>query len=308
LGELRNLFVEYLEGMDRISPGPDNIFKRQQSKIDLETKVWHCFHKLEAANYHCERVKDRSEEVRRQLDSLSDLGTDKEAKQAKIQFCKIQFRTENQIRDSRILFEVEAFLMASRSALDFMASVISRYIRGSNFDRFKKAVGILKSSSDPISALVRHAWIDWAKDLIDYRDHLVHRGVLSPTAARHVYVSEFDSSSTELQKAVDKLPLRQGKPVVFPLPQKPDPRRRLTRSDTLEFHCRELLYGVVKAEESVEISSGDRKARKTAVRYELAHGFVEAEDLCKEYLEKLLDFCFTMFQLIDARKFTHIRC
>lgn len=304
LRELKNLLIEYLQGMDRTNPGPNNIFKTEQSKIDLETKVWHCFHKLEAASYHSERVKDISQEVRQELNSLSDWGRDKEANQA-----KIQFRTEYQVqaRDTRILFEIEAFLTASRSALDFIASVISRYIRGTNFDRFKKAVEILKSSSGPISGVVQHAWIDWAKDLINYRDHLIHRGVLFPTIASHVAVSESGSSSAELQKSIDKIPFGQGKPVIFPLPRKPNPRARLTRSDISKSHRTQFPYGVVKREESVEISRGHRKARKTAARYELAPGFVEAEDFCKEYLEKLLDFCLIVFQSINERRFTHLQ-
>jgi hypothetical protein len=300
LEELKELLFEYLERMDRINPGPYNIFRTAQSKIDLETKVWHFFHKLEAATYHYERVIDISQQARQKLNSIPDLRNDKETRQA-----KIQFRLEYQ--DSRIRFEIDAFLAAARSALDFIASVISRYIRGTNFDRFRGVVKKLESSSDPIASVVQNAWVDWIEDLIDYRDYLIHRGVLSPTTSSHIEVSEPESSNAELQEIIEKLPLEQGKPIIFPMLLRPAPGTRLTRFEILGLDQEDSPYGVNKTVESVEISSDRGKIGKTVVRYELAPGFVEAGDFCKEYLEKLLDFCFVMFRSISNNEFTHIQ-
>lgn len=300
LKNLKKLLFEYLERMDRVNPGPHNIFRTTQSKIDLETKVWHFFYKLEGAIYHYERVKDISQKVRQRLGSMPDLRNDNKRRQAKTQYY-IEYQ------DRRILFEIDAFLAAARSALDFIASVISRYIRGTNFDRFKKAVKNLENSYDPIASLVQNAWVEWVEDLIDYRDHLTHRGVLSPTASSYIEVSEPKSSNAELQEVIGKIPFEQGKPVIFPMLQKPNPMARLTRLEILGLDKEEIPYGVNKIEENVEISSDRGRARKTAVRYELAPGFVEAEDFCKQYLEKLLDFCLVMFKLISVKKFTHIQ-
>lgn len=300
LEKLKKLLFEYLERMDRVNPGPHNVFRETQSKIDLETKVWHFFHKLEGAIYHYERVKDISQKVRQRLSSMPDLRNDNKRRQAKTQYY-IEYQ------DRRILFEIDALLAAARSALDFIASVISRYIRGTNFDRFKKAVKKLENSYDPIASLVQNAWVDWVEDLIDYRDHLTHRGVLAPTASSYIEVSEPESSNTELQGVIGKIPFEQGKPVIFPMLRKPNPRARLTRLEILGLDKEEIPYGVNKIEENVEISSDRGRVRKTAVRYELAPGFVEAEDFCKQYLEKLLDFCLVMFKLISVKKFTHIQ-
>ena len=103
---LEQLLTEFLEDMDRAAPGPDTIFRRTSSKTALETKVWHFFHKLEAAGYHENRVRQLSAETRRTLiDMVRGSGLP-----AEISYSESRM----DIEDQRILFEIDAFFAASR--------------------------------------------------------------------------------------------------------------------------------------------------------------------------------------------------
>ncbi len=62
--EPEKLILKFLEGLDSVVTGHANIFRVGKSKIDFETKIWHHFHKIEAAEYHYEQVERLTKEAR----------------------------------------------------------------------------------------------------------------------------------------------------------------------------------------------------------------------------------------------------
>ena len=165
-------------------------------------------------------------------------------------------------------------------------------------------------------------WKEWAEDLVDYRDYLVHQGVLQTATASHVVIEQ-PQGTDEVSQLLDRLSEQfkehsSGEPVVYPLPLKPNRALRMTREDifsiTDDF---ELSPGLVESTFTVKIGSppnkGGPKIRVAVSRssgssstdisiggslstpdsmtktfYELAPGYIEAEDLCREFHHKLL--------------------
>ena len=143
---LQGAIVDYLEKMDAATVGRATIFRTSRSKTDLETKVWHCYHKVQASAYHMQQINRRVDEVRSELRRLS--GSSLTESPLAITEFKIS------VRNRTILYDVDAFFAASRSAIDFLGSCLSRYIQGKDTDRFKKIVEFLRGSEDALARLV----------------------------------------------------------------------------------------------------------------------------------------------------------
>jgi len=296
LNALKELLLEYLDELDEINPAPENVFKTEQEKTDLETKLWYLFRKLEAADYHRSNVCNISERARQRIAAMPDLETKD----------RMSGQVEIRIEDRAILFETDAFFVAARSALDFLATVTSKYRRGKTFHRFKKLVEDLENCADPIGSLVEQAWTGWGRDLISYRDHLIHRGVISLTSASHIKAYVPKSQNAEMRGIIDRLGLREGLPIIFPVPKKPSSNARLTRKEIMADMDEELPRGLSRTEEGARISGDGRTFEMRAIRYELAPGYVEACELCQYYQDKLLEFSYTLFQSIRAKRFTYV--
>ena len=65
--EFFNLVAEFAERLEAIKPGIKTIFKTESSKVDLQTKVWHHYHKVAAVSYHCQNVKRSAAATKEQL-------------------------------------------------------------------------------------------------------------------------------------------------------------------------------------------------------------------------------------------------
>lgn len=328
LDQIRELLLSYLGKMDIVKPGPKTIFRTENSKVDLETKVWHHHHKIEATWYHCRNVRHLTATVREDLTKMLRSRIGRPVGSAS------EFRLA--VQDRRILYEVDAFFAALQSALDFLASVVSRYIRGKDADEFDKLLKFLCGSPHPVAALVNEAWADWVEGSIRYRDHLIHRGVLPTPTGVHVRVTRSEASDPAIKKLAKLVQGEQGRPIVFPLPMKPDPRIRLTRQDLLGLNELELPMGIIETSTTVTLSSeenekgpkvrvslrrsigsvsvdatseqllGKQSIHVRSVRYGLAPGYVEAEKLCQDLYEKLTDLSLKIFGQLTKAGFAHI--
>ncbi len=325
---LHDLIVCYLDQMDQVQPGPTTIFKTYSSQIDLETKIWHYYHKIEATSHHTARVVKLSNEVRNRLKEMVEtmpIGLDKGT-------TEISVTLENR----EILFEIDAFFAAARSSLDFLASIISRYIKGLDIDTFKRADKILGKSSHAVAKTVKESWANWAEDLVTYRDHLLHRGVLPTTVGTHVMVTTPGSTDSSIDNILSSDRFGPTSPIVFPLPLKPNPKTRITRLDASESQEQVLPTGVVEstvtvrsstggklrgitvtasqgrtvgpitAKISSEISLSGEAASKTVKAYHLETGYVEGEALCRQYLYRLLTLGYDVINQLMQLKFSHI--
>ena len=51
-------------------------------------------------------------------------------------------------------------------------------------------VKYLSDVEDDLANQIIQAWEDWVKDLVDYRDYLVHQGVLPTATASHIVIDQ----------------------------------------------------------------------------------------------------------------------
>ena len=328
LGQLEDVLHSYLTDMDSVKPGRKTIFKTEDSKVDLENKVSHYFHKVEATAYHCHRVEYLTEMVREELSNIVGSTTDK------LVGNKSELRVA--IQDRKILYEVDAFFAAGRSALDFLASVISRYICGKDTDKFRTVTKFLHDSSHPVAALVNQAWARWAEDFINYRDYLLHYGTLPTPSVVQTTINRSEAIDPALRKLAKAVRGEPTHPIVFPLPTKPNPRLRLTREDMFGPQESTLPMGVIEVRSAItlssqkndegpkvsvslgrshrsmlldvtsEISLGKQSNNVESVEYELEPGYIEASKLCQGLYEKFMDLGLNVFSQLAKVGFTHV--
>jgi len=250
LDKFQELLFSYLEKMDTIKPGPQTVFRTVNSKVDLETKVWHHHHKIEATAYHCHNAEHLTATVREDLTKMLE---------SKSRPGSISSELRITVQDRKILYEVDAFFAALQSALDFLASVISRYIRGKETDKFDKLSKFLRGNSHTVAVLVNEAWDEWVEDCIYYRNYVVHQGILPTPAGAHVRATRSKATDPHIHKLAKLIQGEQGKPVVFPLPLKPNPSIRMTRQDILHLNDSELPMGIMETSTSVTLSSEENE-------------------------------------------------
>ena len=303
--QFKSMVNELLEEMDAIVPNEDNIFMKEKSKIDFETKIWHLSRKIEAAVYHYDNVIAISGAIAEEIKKRRNSNPEIENIALGVKTFSMHFKVN--IKDERIYFEVDAFFSASRAALDFLASVLSRYIKGTDFNRIRKIHEWLQDRNSDVALLINDAWKHWVEDLIGYRDHLMHRGVLfvSGTLCEKVHYSK--SPNKKLQSYIGQMPLKESTIIICPLPINPNTSERLTRQDIFSLNDEEKFYGVSRSESSIAIKEDKEEIRRTVINYYLLPGFKEAKDLCRDYCDNLLDFSCKAFQLLRKMKFTHIK-
>jgi len=328
LGQLQELLLSYVEGMCKVKPSRENIFKTESSKSGLENKVCHFFHKVQASRYHCDRVTDLSSKTRRDLTRMVS------SRAERLTGNTTEVRVS--IQDQKILFEIDAFFAAGRSALDFLASIISRYVRGKEANKINKVIRFLENNPQPVATLVNKAWEEWIEDFIDYRDYLLHKGVLPTPSGTHAKIASPKSTNSTVAGIQKMIQGRQGEPVIFPLPVKPNPKFRLTLEDILGLNEPELPLGVIETRATVSFSSvqdnrgpkirvslgrstrsksiniasesylGSQSDQARFIKYELAPGYVEADTLCRDLYRRLVGLGFELFTQLKTAGFTHI--
>ncbi len=322
LDSLLRVLLTFLEAMDTAKEGGKSMFRFPSNKTDLETKVWHCYHKVQASTYHVQRVKKLSDAARGNLEGVRNSLTNPPGVATEFQMT---------VTDRTILYEIDAFFAASRSALDFLGSCLSRYVRGKETDRFRDIVKFLGKSEDAVAQLAVASWNDWAEDLVDYRDYLVHAGALPTAAAAYVVITQpgpASKLSTVLQQMLT------ARPILYPLPTKPNRALRLTREDMLGMLHSELPDGLAettitisadstagssRVRTSISKSRGPRSATvsmedplsspesMTSKTYELTPGYLEADTLCEQYHRRLRSLIVTVFDQLGRREFTYLQ-
>ena len=300
LEELESTIMSYLEEMDSVEPGENNIFRAERSKGELESKIWQCFRKLEAVEYHHKRIRSISDFTREGIESFRN---------RKIELVGNRtLKKRISIENHDVLFEIDAFLAAARSALDFLGAVLSRYIEGTDTDRLRVIASLLKHSKGALADFIANEWIDWIEDFIDYRDDLLHRTVIPATSSVFSQVSGPDAKTNKLKKVQAEYQEGMEEEViaVCPIPLKPNLASRLSRFEVFGPDDDDPPLGFLKSESSLIIEDGSDKFQLTSIKYEVEHGFIEAEKFSQENLEKIVNFIKTVFDELIELNFAHI--
>jgi len=229
--EIRKAALTFVQSMDDIEPGPSTVFKGERSKTDLEHKVWSLHFKVVAADYHLTRISFFTSSARSCFNYFLN-AEPVEFSPGATATARMMFTCEE------LRFEIDAFFMALRSALDFLACVLSRYLKGKKTDRWKGLLNHTKDSDDRLARIARAAHDEWAEDMIEYRNHLTHSGVLQPTYGTAVVWENLDPNE-DVREAVAETQRRQASvaggqnAIAFPIPATPNKEARLHRSHVL---------------------------------------------------------------------------
>lgn len=304
LKELELLINEYLKEMDVINPGTSTIFKNDESKVGLETKVWNFVHKISACQYHYNNIKKISRDT---LDHFEDF-LEQESSQNNDKSESIHTLIEE---NHDILFEVDGFFIAARSSLDFIGCILSRYIKGKDTDKIRDCVKWFNKgkSDDALVSLIIEMWTEWGERLISYRDYLTHSGTLNPPKTIATFIYQTKGADIELESILDKVKstIKQGDCIVFPLPLEAKRDLKITRM--IQWFKNEEMdtpEGFSKDERTFTIGTGENMVQRRTINYSLDPRYIQAEDLCLLYLEKLIKFSQQFFGILISHGFTHI--
>lgn len=141
-------YVSEVKDSDYSSSG--NILDREGKKHYIETSARNVSFRLAAAEYHHNRIVKLVDEHMQQMRILmNSFPSSMEKNRATLTVRE---------QDWRIVFELMAFLTSARSALDFLAKTISRYLKGVEFSSIRRMRKYLNTKKVPgVSELVdRH--------------------------------------------------------------------------------------------------------------------------------------------------------
>ncbi|MBA7602982.1 hypothetical protein ES703_10079 [subsurface metagenome] len=172
---MKKYFNKYLEELDKIDVYSTTIFKDREQKDILETKLWDINQKFNAMLYHYKNVKRIQDKIKEKIKLKHS--SESTLKKSGTKNLKIKTSFIRKSTDECPLFELNAFLSACRSLLDYLAMVISRYIKGTDFNSIHKLVKYLKKKKNKhvLYLYIENEWVQWIKELKIYRDDLIHK-------------------------------------------------------------------------------------------------------------------------------------
>jgi hypothetical protein len=186
----------------------DPVFESEAQLYYLETYVWNLVTLTSAATYHAKRVSAEIEQalsylgspqaiaqLRRQGNDIDDIVRalwESFEKQSKLIIRigsppkSLVTKVRKSIDSGPVLFEFNAFLVSTRSALDCAARVLGVYIKGTDFRSIHKLYKSLKKNHPQadVTQFVSREWKRWIELLKAYRDAVTHNIVLNFTASR----------------------------------------------------------------------------------------------------------------------------
>ena len=277
----------FLRALDDASPGAGSILKDQTSKDWMETSVLRTLARLDAAAYH-----------QANIERLVRTGIDTVAEHAGATTHSAGAELASEIRTARIFsvleigFEIEAFLAAARSCVDFGGSILALHLGMNRRTSITKILDFVKGkASPPFGFLLPLA--PWIESVKEYRDECVHYRTL-----RMLTGYETIRRNGVLASAI--------RPLVIPEePGKDRPDTRLMRMLGPE---NELPVGLDRSESSGSVSrNGVLLSFEHLIQYEPASGYVRVEDFSGKNLARLCEFLEQMFNETLAAKFTRQR-
>ena len=255
-----NVLEELLKKIDEAPIDEDGFFKDETEKEQYESSFMFAFRKYQGAKYHYNNVLN-----------LYDMN-----KQEAIKFV-IETRKLSDGRPfygglemvhnaDEFTYELSAFLASIKSCLDFLATAVRSHLTGfNNMDSIKTLMYQVdtKGMDEGIFDVIKK-YLDWLKDMRDYRHKVIHRTVV--LAKSSVVIRNFkDKSEISIHS-------------IF-IPKKP-PRKIIdTRKSQLQ-----LLEDFKDYNFEYTIEKNGK------IKYNLPEGLSTIEDLMKEYLDRLVAF------------------
>jgi hypothetical protein len=259
----------------------DGLFRDDQAKEWMESCVMRAVKKLQAAEYHHANIDSEIQDLRKMA------GTARE--KAHTGFMRSE--------QDKVAFELDAFLAAARSCIDFVSGMLALHFKG--MDRKTSITSLLKradeGSAGPFAGLLRQSQ-EWIEYIRKYRDEYVHYRTIHVTGG-------YKSESRGGDVVVSVLP------VLVPANIRYDkPTTRATRNLPVLADIHEMvgIEGVPPCPGPVSDES-KKLAEELSAFAEQQRDMVPVEDFCGQHLEKLHQFVSNSFrEVVDLGFRAHV--
>jgi hypothetical protein len=251
---------------------PGALFSQVCAKEWMESCVVRAVKKLQAAEYHRANIDSKIQDLHRKAEET--------AREGYTSLVRSEY-------DS-VAFELDAFLAAARSCIDFISGMLALHFEGMNR---RTSIATLLNKADkhptaPFSGLLME-WRVWIEQVRNYRDECVHYRTIHMTGGYKVVSRGGNAVATVLPILVaQEIP-----------PDKPTTRRERGQVEFLA-DIQEMV-GIAGVPSCAESSGSEAAERLTNLLSELGRtrrGMVPIEDFCGQHLEKLHRFVSASFK------------
>jgi hypothetical protein len=258
---------------------PGALFQNDLAKKWMESCIIRAVKKLQAAEYHYTNINSEIRELHRSA-----------SKAARI-FKGTQGKMFTRGDKDSIAFELDAFLAAARSCIDFVSGMLALHVgmhRRTGSTRLLEKVR--RDSAAPFSGLLTN-WQEWIEQVKKYRDECVHY--------QTIYMSGgFEIESRGGKKVATIIPVLVPKEI---LPDKPTTRTGRNVMMLVDMHKNIGIEGVPPHAKG-PLSDAAKKVMEILAEFK-PERYVPVEDFCGQHLEKLHQFVSESFREVLALKF-----
>lgn len=283
--EVFEVLNNYLIKLDNAPISPDGMFTSERDKERYEKTFIYAFRKYQAAIYHYKNVQRfiEAEKADMKTSMIPDVTTGANTKFRPSKLAISISRTAD-----HYVYELSAFLGVLRSSIDFLCTACAPHLSGIKMDSVTTLIKLVekRGKSGPIIDVVRNN-IEWLKELRSYRDHFVHRQIISSLSGYEKH------SIGDITKTVRY-------PVVIPksLPfYAPDTRRERMMDDELS----RLDFSMGEARIITE--DGNEEIVYLFIEYDPSSDFIAIEDFMKLHLSSYEEFFAQVIQSLEKLEF-----
>lgn len=257
------------------------------SKQWLETSLLRALARASAAQYHLNRLREKIRKIHARKDELvKSMEADPMTGLGPIAVARVQMRRPV----DPIAFELEAFLAAARSSIDFTAQALAKFIKGIKHVRSITALRDMakRGPGEPFAPFITK-WDAWIGALKDYRDQFTHLRTLRGESGYRV---------------TRRGPKVCGVAIPFVIPEAPiekdEPDTRLTR---MLFEDELSRVDVTSSHGLVTHPDGTTEVLEMSEEMTPTAGYVEVSTFCQRHLDQLRGFIAEAMEEMKATNF-----
>jgi hypothetical protein len=237
--------------------------------------------KLAAAEYHCTNIAAQVEQLRELAEQ--------EAERSGLTSGNMSAFGEKQ----NIVYELDAFLAAARSCVDFIAGMLAMHL---GMDRKTGITKLLKRTErKPTAAFSRMLlqWKDWIELVKEYRDECVHYRAIEATGGHEIDISDG-------KKVLNIIPVLVPERI---LPDKPT--FGMPGAGRYLAHLRQSvgIAGIPPVGSEGPVAEAATKFLEMMEPVQEGDGYIRVERFCQLHLDKLHQFVSDAFDEVLPLKF-----
>ena len=162
--DLDEISDRYVSGVRDAPVDIETIFRSETQKYYLETLVWYATNKIHSLQYHRDRLFEIVDASLRKLSD--DIGGLPDIKPGNLRNSEAISTVINE--DERVGFDVSAMLGSIRTLLDFVAKIISCYLKSQKHRSINTLQNYLsRFRLGQLSSLISSEWSEWIEYVRD---------------------------------------------------------------------------------------------------------------------------------------------